>query len=131
MPFGDKEYLKTVFENIFRNAIKFSPDGGEIGIKITDYQENNKKFVCFTISNQGPMIPKSKLKRIFEPFFQVDRSTRKKHGGIGLGLSIARIIIEAHKGKIWAESNENITTFNFAIPYGGNYDSRKKNLSNR
>lgn len=130
-PYGDKEYLMTVFENIFRNAIKFSPDAGEINIGTTDYEEKNKKFVCFAITNQGPMIPKKKFDKIFEPFYQLDRSTKKRHGGIGLGLSIARIIVVAHKGRIWAESDKDLTTFKFIIPIGGKYGSRKNNLSSR
>jgi two-component system sensor histidine kinase VanS len=131
LPRGDRDYLKTVFENIFRNAIKFSPDGGVIGITTVDHKERNKKFVCFAIGNQGPMIPQKKLSRIFEPFYQIDRSTKKSHGGIGLGLSIARIIVEAHNGRIWAESTKEITVFKYIIPYGGKYVAGKKNISNR
>jgi signal transduction histidine kinase len=116
---GDKDYLKTVFENIIGNAIKFSPIGSEINIEITDHIEKNKKFVCFKITDQGPIIPKKKLEKIFEPFYQVDSSAKKIHGGIGLGLSIARVIIEAHKGKIWAEADNEISIFKFIIPYGG------------
>jgi len=65
------------------------------------------------------MIPKKKLEKIFEPFYQVDSSTKKIHGGIGLGLAIARSIVEAHKGRIWAESGKNISIFKVIIPYGG------------
>ena len=116
---GDKEYLKTVFENLISNAIKFSPIGGEVNIEISDYIEKRKKFVCFRVTDRGPMIPKKKLEKIFEPFYQVDSSTKKIHGGIGLGLAIARSIVEAHKGRIWAESGKNISIFKVIIPYGG------------
>ncbi len=119
---ADAGYLKVVFENLIGNATKFSPIGGVITIESADRFENEKKFVIFRISDQGPHIPESKLTKIFEPFYQIDSSPKKVHGGIGLGLSIARFIIETHKGRIWAESNKTSSTFSFIIPSGGKND---------
>jgi len=121
--YADQEQLKTVFENIINNAIKFSPQYGELGICARKYSEDNKNYVAVAISDQGIGIPAKRLEKGFEPFYQVDSSTRKKFGGIGLGLTIAKSIIEAHHGRIWGEKNRvRGITFKFIIPYYGGDD---------
>ncbi len=117
--FGDKENIRTVVENLIGNSIKFSAP--ETAITITTDIENkeNQEYFKFKISNYGATIPEDQIRKIFEPFYQVDATTSRKYGGIGLGLSIAQNIIEAHQGKIWAESKEGLTTFYFIIPQGG------------
>jgi len=117
--FGDKENIRTVVENLIGNSIKFSAP--ETAITITTDIENkeNQEYFKFKISNYGATIPEDQIRKIFEPFYQVDATTSRKYGGIGLGLSIAQNIIEAHQGKIWAESREGLTTFYFIIPQGG------------
>ncbi len=100
---ADKEYLRTVFENLIANAIKFSKMSGEVKISTLNYTEAEKRYFQFIITNQGGEIPRSRLKKIFEPFYQVDTRTSRKYGGFGLGLAIAKNIVEAHQGRIWAE----------------------------
>ena len=72
------------------------------------------------VEDHGQGIPRTALPRIFERFYKVDRARTRGAGGTGLGLSIARHIVEAHGGRIWAESEEGVgSTFSFAIPITG------------
>ncbi|MEO0142307.1 MAG: HAMP domain-containing sensor histidine kinase [candidate division WOR-3 bacterium] len=114
--FADKEHLRTVFENLIANAVKFSQIGGEVKISTLNYTEKDTRYFQFIISNQSDEIPRSKLKKIFEPFYQVDTGTARRYGGFGLGLAIARNIIEAHQGRIWAENQKGLVILKFIIP---------------
>jgi len=116
---GDKDNIRTVVENLMGNSIKFSAPATVITIATDIENKENQKYFKFKISNYGATIPEDQLRKIFEPFYQVDATTSRKYGGIGLGLSIAQNIIEAHQGKIWAESKDGLTTFYFFIPQGG------------
>lgn len=117
--FGDKENIRTVIENLISNSIKFATPETTITINTDVENRETQKYFRFKISNYGAIIPEEQTEEIFEPFYQVDATTSKKYGGIGLGLSIAKNIIEAHQGKIWVESKEGLTTFYFIIPQGG------------
>jgi len=114
--YADKEGINTVLENLISNGIKFSEPDTNLEIKTCIINENNQEYFQFKISNHGIGIPEDQLEKIFEPFYQVDATTSRRYGGIGLGLSIARNIIEAHQGKIWAESRGGVTCFYFKIP---------------
>ncbi len=108
---ADPDRLEQVLVNLIHNAIKFTSPGGEI--KVSAYAEN--KQVIFNVRDSGVGIPPEALTRIFERFYKADRSRSGK--GTGLGLSIARHIIEAHGGRIWAESVVNQgSTFYFSLP---------------
>jgi two-component system sensor histidine kinase VicK len=73
--------------------------------------------LCLSIKDQGMGIPKSNLAKIFERFYRVDKARTRKLGGTGLGLAIAKEIIEAHDGRIWADSQEGKgTTIYFTLP---------------
>ncbi len=99
-PMADPDLLSQVIGNLLDNAIKFSPNGGVVGIRA--WREGNDLWIA--VSDQGIGIPKDKLEQIFERFYQVDGGTTRHFGGMGIGLTLCRAIIEAHGGRIWAES---------------------------
>lgn len=107
---GDNERLIQVFSNILENAIKFTITG-EIIIK--GYIEEDNVHIAFTDTGVG--IAEDQLEKIFDKFYQVDSSDRRKFQGAGLGLWISKKIIEAHGGKIWAESKNRGSTFHILL----------------
>ena len=110
----DTDKLTQVIDNIISNALKYSPDGGNIRFGFTVH-DNMLKVM---ISDDGMGIPKENVGRIFDRFYRVDRARARSMGGTGLGLAIAREMIEAHGGKIWAESEEGVgTTVFFTLPF--------------
>ena len=110
---GDSFRLHQVFDNILSNAIKFTPDGGNISIKAVN--ENGKVKVLFTDSGIG--IAEQEISHIFLAFQQVERSTKRKFKGAGLGLAISKKIVEAHGGKIEVKSKQGEgTTFICIFP---------------
>lgn len=107
---SDRERVLQVFTNLIGNAIKFTPKGGQITIRAT--QESSE--VRFTVADTGPGIPREHLDHVFDRYWQA-KSTAKL--GTGLGLSIAKGIVEAHGGRIWAESPPGRgAEFNFTLP---------------
>ena len=121
----DTDKMMQVIDNIMNNAIKYSPDGGVITVRLL--QSNN--HVILSISDQGLGIPRKDLNKIFDRFYRVDKARSRKQGGTGLGLAISKEIVEAHKGKIWADSTEGKgSTFYISLPYepmseeGDNWD---------
>lgn len=109
--FCDKERIGQVISNLVGNAIKFTPPGGEIRISATEVLSE----IVFEVKDNGPGISCEHLKKIFKKNYQVDDSPT----GTGLGLYIAQTIVDAHGGKIWADSvPEKGTTFYFSIPRG-------------
>jgi two-component system phosphate regulon sensor histidine kinase PhoR len=116
---ADARRLQQVLVNLIHNAIKFTPPGGEIALAAEAIQDGaagvSSAYVRFSVSDTGQGIPMEDLPRIFERFYRTDKARRK--GGTGLGLSIARHIVEAHGGKIWAESIEGRgSVFHIDIP---------------
>nr|WKF60802.1 Autoinducer 2 sensor kinase/phosphatase LuxQ [Paraburkholderia busanensis] len=112
--YGDAERLRQVFANLLSNALKYTPDGGRISATTQVVDDN----VVVTLTDTGEGIPENALDSVFEPFSQVDGSTTRKHGGLGLGLSIARSIIEMHGGTLVATS-EGLgkgSTFTLTLP---------------
>ena len=108
---ADPHRLEQVLVNLIHNAVKFTPPGGEVVLS-AEFEEN---FVRFSVRDSGVGIPAEDLGRIFERFYKADRA--RSGGGTGLGLSISRHLVEAHGGKIWAESTEGQgSTFYFTIP---------------
>lgn len=109
----DTDKLTQVMDNIISNALKYSPDGGNIRFGFT-VQDMMLKVI---VSDDGMGIPKENVGRIFDRFYRVDRARARSMGGTGLGLAIAREMIQAHGGKIWAESEEGVgTTVFFTLP---------------
>ena len=108
---ADKSRLEQVLVNLIHNAVKFTKPGGEIAVAA----ESVIGGVRFAVRDSGAGIPAESLSRIFERFYRVDRS--RTGSGTGLGLSISKHIIEAHGGRIWAESDEGRgSVFYFVIP---------------
>jgi len=107
---SDKEHIITasrflleqMFINLIDNAVKYTPDHGEVGIEITDKNE----YLTIEIYDNGIGIPKDSLPRIFERFYRVDKTRSRKMGGTGLGLSIVKHIVIIHGGKIDVKSEE-------------------------
>ena len=109
----DVERMKIVFANLFNNAINYTPPGGKIIVSLNQ----TKKEITFSIKDNGIGIPVNQYKRVFTKFFRATNAIRKETEGTGLGLYIAKNIVEAHKGKIWFESRENTgTTFYITLP---------------
>ena len=113
----DSQRLEQVLVNLIHNAVKFTRSGGEVvlGADIVPAGEAGMGEVRFAVRDSGIGIPLEDVQRIFERFYRVDKS--RAGSGTGLGLSIAKHIVEAHGGKIWAESIEGRgSTFYFSIP---------------
>jgi signal transduction histidine kinase len=97
---GDHALLVQVFQQILHNAAKFTPPGGHVRVRAEPIDNR----VRFSIEDSGIGIPSTELDRVFDLFYQVDGSTTRRFDGAGIGLSIARRIVDAHHGEIWAES---------------------------
>lgn len=113
--FVDRSKIATALINIFNNAIKFTPNGGLIQVCI----EQRPEEVWVRISDNGIGIPSDHLEKIFDEFHQVADHMTRRHNGMGLGLSIARGMVEANGGRLWAESagpNKG-STFILALPF--------------
>lgn len=110
---ADYDKMKQVITNLVSNAIKYSNEGGTIHIEISE-QSNN---VIISISDDGIGIPKEEQKMIFERFYRTDKSRNRKTGGAGIGLTIVKMIVQAHGGKIIVESDEgNGSRFTITLP---------------
>jgi signal transduction histidine kinase len=112
---ADPRWIKQVFRNILDNAVKYSPDGGLVVIK----GEARASDVAVTIADQGIGIPPENLSSLFEKYFRAKSATDLHVPGTGLGLQTARTIVEAHGGRIWAESKVGEgTSIGFSLPVG-------------
>lgn len=117
---GDEERLRQVLTNLVSNAIKYSPDGGII--RIGGWKENQSDGVTVDsivlyVADQGIGIPQSELSQIFDQFYRVDNSLRRRTAGTGLGLFLSKSIVEAHNGEIWVHSEPaKGTTFFVRVP---------------
>ncbi len=97
---GESLYLRRVLDNLIGNAIKFTPAGGTITVQVWQ----NGQMVHLQVADTGVGIPPDQKERIFERFYQVDGSTKRRHGGMGLGLALVKEIVEIHGGKVEVES---------------------------
>ena len=101
---GDKESIKKVINILIDNAIKNTPANGRISVQLTADKTQ------ITVSNTGPGIPAEHLDKIFQRFYRMDTSRTRENGGYGLGLAIAKSIIEQHQGRIYARSSPGVDT---------------------
>jgi len=105
--------VKQVVDNLISNAMKFTPENGNIKI----YADDLGDFVLVSITDSGVGIKKDDQDKIFSMFYQVDSSLTRKVGGSGLGLAISKSIIEMHGGRIWVESEPGQgSVFRFLLP---------------
>jgi GAF domain-containing protein len=110
---ADRNYLEQVFDNLLGNAIKFSPDGGKITVRIREEGE----YLRVAVSDTGIGIHNDQLEKIFERFYQINGSSTRRFGGTGLGLALVKKTVEAHGGRVWAESQLGQgSTFFFTLP---------------
>lgn len=112
----DQDKMTQVLDNILSNAIKYSPEGGSITCKVEKIDQKDREIII-SIKDEGIGIPYDKLDNIFKRFYRSDRARTRKLGGSGLGLAITKELVEAHYGRIWAESAKgNGTTILFTLP---------------
>jgi two-component system OmpR family sensor kinase len=120
---GDGDRLAQVLTNLLDNALQHTPAGGKVTASAQVIAETSTvgapRFVEVAVTDTGEGIPAAELERVFERFYQVDKSRARTRGGAGLGLAIARSIVEAHGGRIWAESVVGLgTRFVVRLPLG-------------
>ena len=114
---GDKDKIQQVVENLIVNSIKYGREGGFTEVVVVNL---TKKKVLVRITDNGEGIEKNNITRLFERFYRVDKSGSRTEGGSGLGLAIVKHIIEAHKEKIYVESEFGIgSEFSFTIEKAG------------
>jgi signal transduction histidine kinase len=110
---ADEAKLSIALSNLIKNALQFTEPGGHVTVKI---QEASGYFKV-SVMDDGIGIPARDLPRVFERFFQVETHLTRHYGGMGLGLSVAKAMIELHGGRIWAESEEGQgSVFTFLLP---------------
>jgi signal transduction histidine kinase len=113
---ADPRRARQVLRNLLDNAVKYSPDGGLIGVTAS----SDAEVVQVVVSDQGLGIEAQYLEHIFDRFYQVDSASTRAVGGSGLGLSICKAILDAHGGRIWVQSEVGLgTEFYFTLPLAG------------
>jgi signal transduction histidine kinase len=108
---ADSSQIQRVFYNLVDNALRHTPNGGSVVLDVAESGPN----VVFSVADSGPGIDPEDLPHVFERFYRADRS-RHTDGGAGLGLAIARGIVEAHGGRIWADVTDSGARVSFALP---------------
>ena len=117
---GDADRLQQIVRNLLANAIKFTPNGGDIQVRL----ERNDSHIAITVNDNGQGIAPELLPHVFERFRQADSSNTRSNGGLGLGLAIVRQLVELHRGTVTAESSgDNAgTTFRVMLPLPSFYE---------
>ncbi|TLY38260.1 MAG: adenylate cyclase, partial [Nitrospirae bacterium] len=113
--YADGRRLDQVLNNLLSNAVKFTPEGGAIQIRV---RPENGAGVMVQVEDSGVGIAKNEIANLFQKYRQASSATLSAQKGTGLGLVICKMIVEAHGGRIWAESEEGKgTTLTFTLPF--------------
>jgi signal transduction histidine kinase len=114
---GDREKLERTLVNLLSNAVKFTPAGGEVVASVT--HDDSGQEICFAVRDTGEGIPSDAFDRIFEKFGQVGLRGSHRKLSTGLGLTFCKMVVDAHGGRIWVESEVGQgSTFSFCLPAG-------------
>ena len=112
---GDKEQLERMVGNLISNAVRYTPDGGSVTVKLAHEEDD----LVLTVADTGIGIPEAALPRIFTEFFRADNARKFTNSGSGLGMSITKAIVEQHGGTITVSSQEGEgTAFTVRLPVG-------------
>jgi len=115
MAWADRDRISQVLTNLIGNAIKFTPEGGNVSVRIDPSESGD--WLSISVSDTGPGIPENERAQIFDEFYQISRSGAQKAQGVGLGLAISKKLVEMHGGKITVQSNHGHgSTFRFTMP---------------
>jgi signal transduction histidine kinase len=114
---GDRILIRQAMDNLANNAVKYTPDGGEVTIDVS-VNEAQRRF-NYIVRDNGVGIPKQDLPYLFESFFRANMASNKPIKGAGLGLSLVKNAIQQHGGQVWVESELGVgSTFGFWLPLG-------------
>ncbi|MBV8821537.1 MAG: hypothetical protein JO123_01960, partial [Ktedonobacteraceae bacterium] len=111
---ADRTRVSQVIGNILDNAVKYSPQGGEVVVRLEEWEGN----YLVSVMDQGIGVSPELFDHIFERFYRIHNTASREYAGIGLGLFVAKAIVDGHGGKIWLTNNQHGigTTFHFTIP---------------
>jgi signal transduction histidine kinase len=111
--YADAIHMRRVLDNLLGNALKFTPEGGRISVSV----QHTRDEVFLIVADTGIGIPPEHLDKIFQRFYQVDGSTKRRYGGVGLGLALVKEIVESHDGTVSVSSEVGRgTTFRISLP---------------
>ena len=118
----DRDKLEKIINNLLSNALKFTPENGKVEVIVRDYTEDDKQFTKIVVKDSGVSIPKEKIHKVFDRFFQADDSKQRSHGGSGIGLALVKEFVDLHRWKIYvaSETGEG-TEFTIRIPMWEEY----------
>jgi signal transduction histidine kinase len=113
---GDLDQLRRVVDNLFSNALKFTPAGGHVAVRL--WSENSS--VVLEVADTGIGVPPDQQDRIFDRFYQVDGSTTRRYEGMGLGLALVKEVVEQHGGRVSVRSDGQMgSVFALRLPVAG------------
>jgi two-component system, OmpR family, phosphate regulon sensor histidine kinase PhoR len=114
---ADPDAMTQVFGNLIENAMKYGKSGGRVRVYALALSNGDENMVEFVVQDFGPGMAYEHLNRIFERFYRIDKARSRDSGGTGLGLAIVKHIVQAHGGRIWAESELGAgAAFHFTLP---------------
>lgn len=120
MVMGSSDRLTRAVVNLLDNAVKYSPEGGRVEVAL-NISQNDTREVTLSVTDQGPGIPPEDMAHLFERFYRADKSRARVKSSAGLGLSIAKLIVDQHNGRLWVESDVGKgSTFIMTLPVQSN-----------